>query len=267
MADQEALLLFDPPSATFAASVTAPAPLVIDSFLVDDGRVRALERHVRRFAASCATLRGVDEETVATFAIASVRQIPLTGQWFPRFELLDDNDRPCLALRVRRAPARRLTATVWLGAGEVPRVAPTVKGPDLGVLSDLRRDARRTGADEALLSDAAGHALETSQSSLIWWRGDVLCCVPDDVAALPGITRQLLIELAEGTGQRVERELVRPVELDGLEGWMVNALHGLRVVTGWVGGDAPIRPPVTTRAESWRAALHEQHWAPLRDLE
>jgi branched-subunit amino acid aminotransferase/4-amino-4-deoxychorismate lyase len=244
--------LFDPHTFELTPSTSTALPAVVDSFVVDEGRVRGLDRHIRRFVSSCAAWRGLDELVVREFAAAAVSAIPSTGAWFPRFELLDQREVQ-LALRLRPAPARRLTATLWLGRSPVARRAPRVKGPDLATLAELRDLARSAGADEAGVQAVGGLLLETSQSSLLWWRGDVLCAVPEDADALPGVTRDLLLEIAAADGYRIDRELARPGDLDGLEVWLVNALHGMRVVTEWVG--APIRVASPTRADHWRARL------------
>src|SRR5687767_12433111 len=78
------------------------SPDVADSWLVDDGRVRGLERHWARFAAEVRALGGPDP---APFAAAVAAALPREGRWFPRVELRLDGG-PRLGLLLRPAPAR-----------------------------------------------------------------------------------------------------------------------------------------------------------------
>lgn len=212
--------------------------LAADSWLVVDGRVRALDRHWARFSAACAE-HGVDTQA---FRAQAERAVPAQGRWFPRVELRADGE---LAVQVRPAPPREPTVVAWIADVPDPRRAPKIKGPDLERLAALRERAAAHGAGEAVLSDAGGRLLEGAYTSLLWWEGETLCAVPDDAPILPGITRALLIELA-GT---VELRRPAPGELAGRETWLVSALHGIRAVTRWVGGPEPGDAPRAARCQ------------------
>jgi branched-subunit amino acid aminotransferase/4-amino-4-deoxychorismate lyase len=215
--------------------------LAADSWLVVDGRVRAVDRHWARFSAACAE-HGVD---IQAFRAEVERALPAEGRWFPRVELRADGE---LALRVRPAPPREPTVAAWIADVPDPRCAPRRKGPDLERLAALRDRAAAHGAGEAVLADADGRLLEGAFTSLLWWEGQTLCAVPDDAPILPGITRALLIELA-GT---VVLRRPAPSDLAGRETWLVSALHGIRAVTRWVGGP---EPGEATRAATWQRRL------------
>jgi branched-subunit amino acid aminotransferase/4-amino-4-deoxychorismate lyase len=217
------------------------ALLAADSWLVVDGRVRAVERHWARFSATCSE-HGVD---TAEFRAEIESAVPGEGRWFPRVELWADGE---LAFRVRPAPPREPTVVAWISDVPDPRRAPRVKGPDLERLAALRELAAEHGAGEAVLADADGRLLEGAFTSLLWWEGETLWAVPDDAPILPGITRALLIELA-GT---VELRRPAPHDVAGCETWLVSALHGIRAVTRWVGGPEPGEAP---RAASWQRLL------------
>jgi branched-subunit amino acid aminotransferase/4-amino-4-deoxychorismate lyase len=116
------------------------------------------------------------------------------------------------------------------------RTQPRVKGPDLAWLAAARDTAVTAGADEAVLLSADGRVLEGTTTSILWWRGDALCA-PSADSVLPGITRSILTEAVAASGAPVACENPRPRDLSGLEVWAVNALHGIRPVTGWVGSD------------------------------
>jgi branched-subunit amino acid aminotransferase/4-amino-4-deoxychorismate lyase len=225
------------------------ALLAADSWLVADGRTRAVGRHWARFSATCRE-HGVEPEALAAFRAEVERVLPPAGRWFPRVELREDGE---LALELRPAPAREPAVVAWLADVPDPRRAPRRKGPDLQRLAALRERAAAHGAGEAVLADADGRLLEGAFTSLLWWEAETLCAVHDDAPILPGVTRALLIELARERRTPVAQRRPLPHELAGRETWLVSALHGVRAVTRWAeggpsAGDAP-------RAAAWQRLL------------
>jgi branched-subunit amino acid aminotransferase/4-amino-4-deoxychorismate lyase len=221
-----------------------------DSWLVVDGRARAVDRHWARFSSTCGE-HGVTGDALAAFRTRVDREVPGNGRWFPRVELHDDGE---LAVLVRPAPPRQLTVTAWIADVPDPRRFPLHKGPDLDRLAALRERAAAHGAGEAMLTDDGGRLLEGAFTSLLWWEGETLCVVPDDAPILPGITRALLIEIAGARGTAVQRRRPAPEELVDRETWLVSALHGIRTVTGWVGSP---RAGAAPRAAAWQRALDD----------
>ena len=215
-----------------------------DSWLVVDGRARAVDRHWARFGETSRE-HGVEPDALAALRARVEGAVPSKGRWFPRVELHADGE---LAVRVRPAPPREPTVVAWIADVPDPRRAPRRKGPDLDRLAALRERAAAHGAGEAVLADADGRLLEGAFTSLLWWEGERLCAVPDDAPILPGITRGLLIELAGA----VELRRPAPRDLAGRETWLVSALHGIRAVTRWVGGPAPGE---ASRAAAWQRRL------------
>ncbi|GAB2835185.1 aminotransferase class IV [Lentzea nigeriaca] len=210
------------------------APLLVaDSWLVLDGSVRSLDRHVSRFSRSCLELGVVTQLELDRFWRDTISALPRTGAWFPRVELVGDP--PSLRLRIRPAPARGEHVRVWVPDAPDRRLRPHCKGPDLQSLTRLRAEAEAHGAQEALLRTADGVVIEAATSSVLWWEDDVLCAPPSDIPALPGTTAALVLDLA------VEREIPtahrarRVDELAGREVWLLNALHGIRLVTAFIG--------------------------------
>lgn len=201
---------------------------VIDSWLVDEGRVRGFGLHAERFAKSCA---GFSAPATDAFLRAVAESSPARGRWFPRVELVETGSRLRLRFWLRPAPPRTTTVRLW-NSGPDRRSTPTIKGVDLDHLNALRAKAIAAGADEALLLSPQGHVLEGSTTSIVWWRGDTLCGPPPGPGLLPGITRALLGELA---GQPITPESATPGELAGVPVWTVNALHGIRPVTEGLG--------------------------------
>jgi branched-subunit amino acid aminotransferase/4-amino-4-deoxychorismate lyase len=220
-----------------------------DSWLVDDGRVRAGERHWARFGATCRE-HGVEPGALADLRAAVAGAVPARGRWFPRVDLRADGE---LAYQVRPAPAREPTVVAWVADVADPRREPRRKGPDLQRLAALRERAAMHGASEAVIADGDGRLLEGAFTSLLWWEGETLCAVPGDAPILPGVTRALLLELARDRGTPVAQRRPRPQELADRETWLVSALHGIRVVTAWANGSPPAGG--APRAGGWQRLL------------
>jgi branched-subunit amino acid aminotransferase/4-amino-4-deoxychorismate lyase len=251
----------------------AGLPVLVDSWLVRHGRVRDLDGHWARFEGAAREC-GVPAGRLATFRSAVVDALPRTGLWFPRVEVHAAPDDiggaaaaaatsasasaaaaapPRLALRLRRAPALRMTAKLWVAEAPDPRTRPDRKGPDFAIQEHLRRLAGEHGADEAVLLSPTGRVREGAFSSLVWWDGPDLCTAPDDGTVLPSITRRLLIDRCSRIGVAVRFESRFPDHVARRETWILSALHGIRLVTSW--DERPAPEPDTRRLTAHRAYL------------
>ncbi|MGO2944125.1 MAG: aminotransferase class IV [Brevibacterium aurantiacum] len=223
---------FEEPTADISSSTLVAA----DSWLIDDGRVRAFDRHRARFA-SAASEVGIDESVTDDFWAAVVEKIPATREWFPRVDVLEvspEADRE-LAFRLRPAPPRTQELKVLVPPYSDPRSTPRLKGPDIALLEGLRTDAREQyGCDEVLLLSEDGSVIEGATTSLLWWEEETLCVPDPDLGALPGVTSVVILEEARARSVPVESRWVRPEALVGHEVWLVNALHGIRRVREFV---------------------------------
>ncbi|HST82963.1 MAG TPA: aminotransferase class IV [Kineosporiaceae bacterium] len=228
--------------------------LVADSWLVEDGRVRAIDKHRRRFFISCADAGGLSVDQLKVFWQEALAEIPRVGRWFPRVELCADTSAP-LRLRIRPAPAPATEVRVWIADVPDPRTAPHRKGPDLAVLARLRERAAERGAQEALLTAPSGVVLEAANSSVLWWEGADLCVPSPTLATLSGVTAGLIRERAQRLGVRVVPRREPPEHLGDCEVWLVNALYGIRSVVEWPGSS--LRPGAAVQAAQWRQWLAE----------
>jgi branched-subunit amino acid aminotransferase/4-amino-4-deoxychorismate lyase len=228
--------------------VEAVPLLVADSWLVLDGSVRSLDRHIARFSRSCLDLGVVTPGELREFWRASVAALPRSGAWFPRAELVGDP--PVLSLRLRPAPQRGEYVRVWVPDGPDRRHDPTRKGPDLHAMVQLRGEAEHRNAQEALLRTPDGTVVEAATSSILWWEDDVLCSPPEEIPALAGTTAGVVRDVAQALGIPTAHRARRVDELDQREVWLLNALHGIRLVTGWVGSTAT--PGGGARFPHWR---------------
>ena len=243
----------------------APATiLTADSWLVTEGAALALGLHRARFfdavvqmAARHDRVADVEVLDLDAYWDAAIAALSRTGDWFPRVELRVQHDALELLFRLRPAPERRRSLVLATHHGRDPRTEPWIKGPDLEAMTRLRTDAQSRGADEAvLLSAAAGRSglvAEGSTTSIVWWVGDALCVPSLELARIDGVTVRSALALATATGVDVLHDSVTPDELDGLEVWALNALHGIRIVTAWTEGPTTAEQP--GRLDAWRARL------------
>jgi branched-chain amino acid aminotransferase len=93
------------------------------------------------------------------------------------------------------------------------------------------REAQRAGSDEALLLDTEGHCSEATASNIFFWDGDTLLTPPAGCGALPGVTREAVLELAGGLGVPAAE---RVFDLDALvgggegsEAFLTSSLRGI----------------------------------------
>lgn len=239
----------------FVAGDTDGALRAADSWFVRDGRVRAFGRHRRRFSVTARDL-GFSQPSSEDFWAALVDLIPRSGEWFPRVEIIGD-DVPVLGFRLRTAPRRTDELRVWTPPLSDPRRNPKMKGPDIGLLEGLRARARAGhDCDEVLLVDDRGFAVESATSSLLWWDDQTLCVPHPDLAQLPGVTSSLIQAEARRRSVAIDFRRSLPAELSGHEVWLVNALHGIRRVSGWSG--MPNQPPAPTWFWEWKEWLENQ---------
>ena len=223
---------------------------VADSWFVTDGTVLGLQLHRSRFLDSMAT--NVREATdAAAFWAAAMEVIPREGDWFPRVELQARTGSHLLVLRLRSAPERTTNLAVSTWPDGDPRTVPDIKGPDLETMIRIRTTVQARGAAEAVITNADGFVVETSQSGLLWWRGSILCGPPTEFARVDSVTVRSLLTLATALGIETYEQAVTPNELADTELWSLNSLHGIRIVTGWI--DGPPLAQLPGRLALWRA--------------
>ena len=214
---------------------------VADSWLVEDGRAREIERHFERFGNWVLELNPEYKDRLEAFFEAVRKSIPLTGRWFPRLEYhREAPEHENLYFRLREAPEQLGPMTLWTLPESDPRANSSVKGPDLSLGMQMRRNAKMHGADEAVLLNSDGYVAEGALCSLVWWRGDVLCAPDDSISWLPSVTREIVLDIARTAGYEVQFERAKPADLVGLEIWGLSSLQGIRVVEGWVDLGAPV---------------------------
>lgn len=208
--------------------------LVADSFLVEDGKVRSLDLHIDRFKRALVLKAPELETSFQDFLNQSITLLPRTGRYFPKLEV-QESVSPTFVFTLRDAPEQLGPATLWTYPYPDPRKDLSVKGPELSLGYELRTLAQAQGADEAILLNEHNEVSEGALSSLVWWRGDVLCAPGDEIPWLESVTRKEIFQIAETLGIATRFEHYTPKDLVGLELWLLSSLQGIRVVKNWLG--------------------------------
>jgi len=107
----------------------------------------------------------------------------------------------CIADQVRLYPEEKIRNGIALVTSSLRRPAPDVLDPRVKSLNYLnnalaKQEARRQGADEALLLNAAGQVAEASVANVFAVRDGTLLTPPASDGALEGLTRATVLELA-----------------------------------------------------------------------
>jgi branched-subunit amino acid aminotransferase/4-amino-4-deoxychorismate lyase len=209
---------------------------VFETMLIDDGRVRLLDRHFGRLAAS-----GVPEPL-----IQEVRELVArltTAASDPVVVRVDVADGRVLARPRDPRPPTPLSGVL-------------VEGYDPADGSRQRKGTDRAWADaaetaaggEALLVSPAGRVGETTRANVFAIIGDVVV-TPAVTGLLPGVTRSWAIERLGA----VERALTL-AELRGADGaFLTTAGRGIVALADVDGERIPAHPLIEHLAEAWRA--------------
>ncbi len=238
--------------------MTDTSIVAADSWLVRAGAALALDLHRQRFLGAV-----TDTAEARAFWDAAIAAIPDTGDWFPRVELQLRGDGLLFVFRLRSAPELSRSIRLVDAVGD-PRRSPLTKGPDTAVLAAARTAAQQRRADDAVILSPEGYVVESAHAALLWWRGDALCAPSPELARVDSVTARSVLTLATALGTDILYESVTPADLDGLEIWALNALHGIRIVTAWIDGPSPAEEP--GRLGVWRSRL-ERLRRPLRPVE
>ncbi|WP_318566884.1 aminotransferase class IV [Salinigranum marinum] len=218
------------------------------------GRVFEWEAHARRLAGTCellqldhgltdADLRGRVEETLGAndLSEAYVRLSVTRGVQPGKLTPSPDVD-PTVVVVVKQLPrGGRESDPVWDGPATVQTVK-TRRVPDRaiparakthnylnGILARL--ELRVTGADEALVLDSEGMVAEGATSNVFFVSDEALCTPSLDGPVLPGVTRDVVIELAREEGIPVREDRFTPDDVrNAAEVFVTNTTWELRPV-------------------------------------
>ncbi len=118
--------------------------------------------------------------------------------------------------------------------------------------------ARRDGFDEAVLCNQSSALCEASRANLFWSQGGALFTPALDSGCLPGIAREIVIEMAAQHGLPTREGLFSLPELSSAhEVFLTSATTGPRSLAQFYDGsfinEYPSPGPVTTQLQAlWR---------------
>ena len=214
------------------------------------GRIFALDRHLRRLLSSARELGlefGVGEDDLARALMLTLEANGLSDAYL-RLTVSQQCDAPGIESRaVERFTisiiARPLADPSNLhsqGANVVvlePGSAPPAHLARHKTLSYLayvraRAAARSALADEALLVNAAGEITEAATANAFFVREGRLTTPPVTCGLLPGVTREIVLELARSQGIEAIESIVRPADIPACsECFLTNSIVELQPVT------------------------------------
>jgi branched-chain amino acid aminotransferase len=111
------------------------------------------------------------------------------------------------------SPEQPAEWSVIVAPWRLPDGEPLVRWKTANKLFNVlaRKAADDAGADEALILNSRGEVCEASGSNLFWIERDQLFTPPAEAGVLPGVTREVIMELARQTGRGV-KELRCPLD-------------------------------------------------------
>ena len=106
-----------------------------------------------------------------------------------------------------------------------------------------RQEARAAGADEALMLNERGLVAEGSTSNIFLVKGKLLLTPSIESGALPGITREAVLELALAMKlEAIETEIELAELAEAEEAFLTNSILEIMPLTRF--GDAPYGPGI-----------------------
>lgn len=97
----------------------------------------------------------------------------------------------------------------------IPEASLPMKAKTLGYLNNILavNEAKKNGADDALLLNIDGDVAESTGSNIFYIKGNVLVTPSPDAGILIGVTRNCIMELAKNMGFNVVEKLFKQDEL------------------------------------------------------
>ena len=233
---------------------------VFETMRAHQGTVFRLERHLARLHSSLAVLEIPEPAELREWLLASVPDaadgdagIRLTvtrGPGAPGVAPPADVE-PTVVVAVNPLPVfpsaiydTGLTAHVASGRRNEHAMTAGLKTIAFTDSVAAWLEARRAGADEAIFLDTEGHCSEATSSNLFMLAEGALVTPPLSCAALPGITRAAVLELAQAMGiATAEWAFGLDQLLAAEEAFLTSSLRGIAPVIGvsgrTIGSGAP----------------------------
>jgi branched-chain amino acid aminotransferase/4-amino-4-deoxychorismate lyase len=230
---------------------------LFETVLAEDGVLARFDRHLERMIRGCAVI-GIeppDAATARTAAEAALKAAQaLTGRAAVRLTLTAgsgrglDRDIPAKGrLLATASAAPRAQGPISLAMVDIRR-NETSLAARLKTLSYLdnvlaRRQARASGAEEALMLNGRGEIACAAAANVFWVREGRLYTPQLDCGVLEGIMRGQAIEAARALGVQVVETAASSQALAGADGvFLTNSLIGVRAAHRLDGRAVPLSP-------------------------
>jgi len=215
--------------------VGAPVQVgLVETMRAKDGRVPWLGRHLTRLRASVAALGARepadDLAELVHFAVGH-------GDRVVRLQLTDGH----AEITTREVKVEPANSVVVAGEVHQPYPHKTTQREQFG---RALANARRIGADDAVLLTADGIVAEGTAWNVFWWENGSLCTPAADLGILPGLGRARIMELTD-----VKEERVPVGAIAGRSLFVANAVRGI-VEVGMFDGAPVLRDPRTAELAS-----------------
>lgn len=246
---------------TFVASAAVPhtrrgAISPCETMGARGGEIVLWERHLARLGAAAQRL-GVPFDPSPRWRGIAAELLLQNGHADDvlRLTLLVADDGPHVEMQTRaRGPVGRvlLVPTVVERAAELP--PGDLKALPRTFYDAVRQQAQDAGADDGVVVDAQGRALETAVGNLWLLLDGVWTTPPLDGRVLPGIAREILLQGAAASGLQVAERDCSLGDLHRAQALAVsNAVHGPRAAQLLQGPSAAVQEVDSDLGTVWRA--------------
>jgi para-aminobenzoate synthetase/4-amino-4-deoxychorismate lyase len=197
---------------------------LIETVRANEGRIPFLDQHVARLQRGVAALRMTPANVDVAHLLTAAAGL---ADCVVRLELRDG------AAEVMTRSITTVRPPRIIVSDEVHDRYPH-KTTNREVFGRAFAEARRQGADDALLLGPSGHVTEGTAWSVFWWQDGHLCTPALSLSILPGIGRARVMSL-----MRVEEVRARPQALAGKSLFLVNAVRGVVEIAAFQGETVP----------------------------
>lgn len=140
-----------------------------------------------------------------------------------------------------------MTSSVRLPAGD-----PLANFKTSNKLAQIlaRSEADALGANEALLINTNGHVVEASGSNLFWIQRQRICTPSIGAGILPGVTREVVFEIARNLGYEIVEAEIAPPQLKEAEGIFLSVTSAGIIECDRLDGAALTRSPLSGKLQT-----------------
>jgi branched-chain amino acid aminotransferase len=201
---------------------------IFETIRVYAGKPFMLDAHLARMAEGCSVIalpmpdvegikRGVVQVLKANglfdaYLRITVTRGPTGGLWYDL-----DRSSPTVVIMTKPFAPRDFGEGLSLivSSARSDEESPLSRIKHTGILWKMlaRAEAKRAGADDALMLDTKGHVSEATSANVFWVRGGALYTPSLDCGILPGITRAVVIDIAREQGTAVREGKFPPDDL------------------------------------------------------